>query len=421
VTEYLDDIGGMTAMRRFPAAVWATAFAALIAFMGIGLVDPILGAIGRAMGASKFQVEWLFTSYIAVMALAMLISGVLATRFGGRRVVLIGLSLVVVFATLSGLAPNIGVLAVVRAGWGLGNAFFTSTALSIIVGAASGSMASAITLYEAALGLGMASGPLLGGLLGSYSWRYPFFGAATLMAIALILALTWVTDPKQKEAPRAAKDVFRALRHPAVFTNSLIGLAYSFSFFTILAYSPLTLKGLNVMSLGYTYFAWGILVGISSVFVVNWLRPVLGPIRLLQLNMVGLIAVFVAAALAHGQQLLWVVIVSGFFCGIANAMFTTLAMEVSPFSRSISSGAYNFLRWSGAALAPILSGWVGDQFGEAVPFWIAAVLLCLGLVGLFTARSTLEAGLRESGHGDEVHGHAHAGAHATETAHVRQV
>lgn len=54
-----------------------------------------------------------------------------------------------------------------RAGWGLGNALFTSTALSIIVGVSTGSLASSITLYEAALGLGIASGPLLGGFLGS--------------------------------------------------------------------------------------------------------------------------------------------------------------------------------------------------------------------------------------------------------------
>lgn len=93
--------------------------------MGIGVVDPILSIIAKAMGATPYQVEWLFTSYIAVMALTMLVSGVLATRLGGRKVMLLGLLLVVVFATLSGLSPSIGFLAVVRADWGLGNAFFT--------------------------------------------------------------------------------------------------------------------------------------------------------------------------------------------------------------------------------------------------------------------------------------------------------
>ncbi len=390
-------------MRRlFPPAVWATAFATLIAFMGIGVVDPLLPLIGKAMGASPFQVEWLFTSYIAVMAVTMLISGVLATRLGGRRVMLTGLTLVVVFATLSGLSPNIEFLAIVRAGWGLGNAFFTSTALSIIVGASTGGMASAITLYEAALGLGIASGPLIGGFLGSYTWRLPFFGTATLMLIAAILTFFLVREPR-REPPRSAKDLFVAMRHQAVLTNALIGLAYSYAFFTILAYSPLTLKGLSSLDLGFTYFAWGILVGVSSVFVVNWLRPMLGPIRLLQLNLLGLILVFAAAGAVRGDGLLWVIVISGFFCGIANALFTTLAMEVSPFSRSISSGAYNFLRWAGAAIAPILSGLIGPQFGMQVPFWIAAALLAVGSLALLIARPMLERNLEMNGHAEGLH------------------
>ncbi len=174
-------------LKQFPSAVWATAFATYVAFMGIGVVDPILPLIGRKMGASPSQVEWLFTSYIAIMALAMLISGVLGTRLGGKRTMLIGLGLVVVFATASGLSPSILVLALFRGGWGLGNAFFTSTALSIIVGLSIGGMGPAITLYEAALGFGIASGPLLGGMLGEVSWRDPFFGTATLMAIAFLV------------------------------------------------------------------------------------------------------------------------------------------------------------------------------------------------------------------------------------------
>lgn len=372
-------------MRGFPAAVMATAFAAFIAFTGIGVVDPLLGMIGRDMGATPSQVEWLFTSYILVMSLAMLLSGVLATRIGGRRTMLIGLSLVVIFALLSGLAPGIGVLAVMRAGWGLGNALFTSTALSIIVGASAGSgvssigsVASSITLYEAALGLGIASGPLLGGFLGSLHWRYPFFGTSALMFIALLTTFFTVKEPPKREPPRAARDLFIALRHPAVLCNALIGLCYSYAFFTILAYSPLTLKGLSPSLLGYTYFAWGILVAVSSVIIVNLLRPLVGAVRLLWLNMVGLVAVFILAGLVHGNGLLILIVVSGFFCGISNALFTTLAMEVSPYSRSISSGAYNFMRWAGAAVAPILSGFIGENYGMGIPFWIAACLLLAG-------------------------------------------
>ena len=61
-----------------------------------------------------------------------------------------------------------------RAGWGIGNALFIATSLAVIIASASGGFAGAIVLYETALGLGIAVGPLVGGTLGAVSWRGPF-------------------------------------------------------------------------------------------------------------------------------------------------------------------------------------------------------------------------------------------------------
>jgi ACDE family multidrug resistance protein len=364
--------------------------------MGIGVVDPILPLIGRAMGATPAQVEWLFTSYIAVMAIAMLVSGVIATHLGGRRTLLAGLLVVVVFATASGLAPNIGVLALVRGGWGFGNALFTSTALSLIVGLSLGGMGPAITLYEAALGLGIASGPLIGGWLGSHLWRYPFFGTATLMAIAFVATLALVREPPRREPPRSARDVFQALRNRPVHTNALIGLTYSYGFFTILAYSPLTLAHLTPIQLGLTYFFWGLLVAFSSVVVVNWLLTRFPPVRILILDLACLTLLFLIAGMVRGSGLLDTIVVSGFFCGIANALFTTLAMEVSPFSRSISSATYNFLRWAGAAIAPVAAGLLDQALGARVPFFVAAAVLVGGGLALWARHRLLEDALADT-------------------------
>ena len=124
-------------MWRQPRAVWAVAFACVIAFMGIGLVDPILKPIADELGASPSQVSLLFTSYMAVMGVAMLITGVVSSRIGAKRTLLTGLALIVVFSALAGASDSIGAIVGFRAGWGLGNALFIATALSVIVGAAS--------------------------------------------------------------------------------------------------------------------------------------------------------------------------------------------------------------------------------------------------------------------------------------------
>ena len=115
----------------------------------------------------------------------MFFTSFVSSRIGAKRTLLMGLALIVIFAALAGASDSVGMIIGFRAGWGLGNALFISTALATIVGAASGGADSAVILYEAALGLGIAIGPLLGGALGSISWRGPFFGTAVLMAIGL--------------------------------------------------------------------------------------------------------------------------------------------------------------------------------------------------------------------------------------------
>ena len=67
-------------MWRQPRTVWSVAFACVISFMGIGLVDPILKPIADELGAGPSQVSLLFTSYLAVMGIAMLGTGWVSSR-----------------------------------------------------------------------------------------------------------------------------------------------------------------------------------------------------------------------------------------------------------------------------------------------------------------------------------------------------
>ena len=137
-------------MFRQPRAVWAVAFACVISFMGIGLVDPILPAISEQLRATPSQVSLLFTSYLVVTAVAMLVTGWVSSRIGAKRTLIAGLVIIVVFAALAGATGSIDGIVGFRAGWGLGNALFIATSLAVIVGSASGGFAGAIILYETA-------------------------------------------------------------------------------------------------------------------------------------------------------------------------------------------------------------------------------------------------------------------------------
>jgi MFS transporter, ACDE family, multidrug resistance protein len=100
-----------------PRAVWAVAFACVISFMGIGLVDPILPALATSLHATPSQVSLLFTSYLVVTAVAMLVVGRISSRIGAKRTLVVGLILIVVFAALAGTSDSIGGIVGFRAGW----------------------------------------------------------------------------------------------------------------------------------------------------------------------------------------------------------------------------------------------------------------------------------------------------------------
>src|SRR4029453_11564731 len=92
---------------RQPKAVYAVAFACVVSFMGIGLVDPILPALSSQLDATPRQVTLLFTSYLVVTAVAMLGTNWVSSRLGAKRTLITGLVVIVVFAALAGLSGSI--------------------------------------------------------------------------------------------------------------------------------------------------------------------------------------------------------------------------------------------------------------------------------------------------------------------------
>ncbi|MFF8970487.1 MFS transporter [Streptomyces sp. NPDC014995] len=379
---------GADGILRQPKAVWATAGASVVAFMGIGLVDPILPSIARGLDASAGQVSLLFTSYFLITALAMLLTGFVSSRLGGRRTLLLGLALVVVFAGLAGTSDTVGQLVGHRAGWGLGNALFVSTALAVIVGAAAGGSAAAILLYESALGLGMACGPLVGALLGDASWRYPFFGTAFLMAVGFLCIAAFL-----KEQPRPARktsllDPVKALGHGGLASAAVSAFFYNYTFFTVLAFTPFVLNMTPYRS-GAVFFAWGVLLAVFSVVVASRLQERFGSLKVLGGSLLLLAADVLV--LGYGDHTAAVVctILSGAFIGVNNTVYTELALGVSDAPRPVASAGYNFVRWFAAAAAPYFAPKIEEWTDVHIPFVVAAVTAAVGALVVVVRRKAL--------------------------------
>ena len=377
-------------MWRQPKSVWAVASASVVAFMGIGLVDPILKPIADNLHATPSQVLLLFTSYMAVTGVAMLVTGVVSSRIGPKRTLLIGLVIIIAGAGLAGMSDTVGDIVGWRALWGLGNALFIATALVTIVGSARGSVAQAVILYEAGLGLGIAVGPLVGGVLGSISWRGPFFGVSALMACALAGTTLLLPSTPRAEKATTLVDPFRALKHRGLLGVAITALLYNFGLFALVGYAPFPLD-MNAHQIGLIFFGWGLALAFTSVVVAPRLQRRFGTVSTLLVNLLAMTATLVVMALGTDNKsvLASCVVVAGLFIGINNTLITETVMKAAPVERGVASAAYSFVRFSGAALAPWLAGVLSERINMHAPFWVGAAAVLLGAGALAATRSHL--------------------------------
>jgi ACDE family multidrug resistance protein len=127
--------------------------------------------------------------------------------------------------------------------------------------------------------------------------------------------------------------------------------------------------------------------------VAPWLRARYGPTRVV-LGVLVLFALDLAVMTAGPAAALPIaVIASGALLGVNNALFTSLAMEVSTVTRSVASAGYNFLRWAGAAVAPVLAGYLAVAISPRFPFLLATLTVVASAVLIWVRRAHVTRGL----------------------------
>ncbi len=251
-------------------------------------------------------------------------------------------------------------------------------------------MSSAIVLYEAALGLGIASGPLIGGLLGDITWRGPFFGTAALMAVGFAGILLMLGDIPRAPRKVSLLDPIKALRHRGLAVAAVIALTYNFGFFTLLAYTPFPLR-MGAHALGLVFFGWGLLLAFTSVFVAPRLKQRFGVVPTLSAMYASITALLLVMGLEESSPtaLAICVIVAGGFLGVINTVLTEAVMKVAPVERPIASSAYSFVRFAGGAVAPWLAGKLAEWVSPSTPFYVGAGAVAIALAVCIAGRRHL--------------------------------
>jgi EmrB/QacA subfamily drug resistance transporter len=379
------------------------------------IVSVSLPAIARSLNASFAGIEWVITAYMLSFAALLMPAGALADRFGRKRLLVTGLSVFTLASFVCGAAPNLTVLIAARALQGAGAAMQLSSALATLSHAFQGeARARAFAFWGSVVGIGITSGPIVGGLITQgFGWEWAFYvnlpigialialivkviessrdpGAVRLdlpgvacfggalflttlaliegnhrgwsdrwivaeLAGALILFNLFIVVERQQARPMLDLSYFRK---PTYLGANLAQLSFSAGVLTMLTFIPIFLQnGLGQPSAiaGLMMLPMVIPLFIVPRIVANYLTYRLSGRALLTIGLllVGL-GLFWFAATVHDlayAPMIGGMLLTGIGAGFLNGETTKVGMTVIPKERSgMASGVSGTMRFSGLVI-----------------------------------------------------------------------
>jgi len=390
------------------------AFVLVVLFLdvlGIGIVIPVLpGLVTDFLGGDASAAAPYYAALASVYALMQFgfapLVGALSDRFGRRSVLLVALTGFSVSYIVLALAPSLVWLFVGRVLAGITGATLTTVNAYIADVSTPATRARNFGFVGMAFGLGFIFGPAIGGLLGGFGLRVPFYGSAVVALLGVVYG--WFILPESLPPERRRSfawnriDPFRALSGLRAFPL-VAGLAVAFVFVT------LAQRGLEVIFVLYTdyRYGWGpsqnglalALVGVMAAIVQGGLvRPVvawLGERKAVQLGLtISMLGFAGYAAATQGWMLLAVLTVASLGAVAGPALQGLVAGTVPSDQQGSVQGALTSVLALTAVVAPVVSGGLFSLFtGEGAiiefpgaPFAAGSLFL---LAALFLVRWTL--------------------------------
>lgn len=371
--------------------------------LGIGLIIPVLPElIKEFIGGDSSEAARYFGMIASVYALAQFvfapILGALSDRVGRRPVLLLALLGFFIDYLILGFAPNLFWLFIGRVLAGIMGATITTANAYIADISTPETRAQNFGLVGAAFGIGFIIGPTLGGVLGAWHIRAPFFVAAFLVLLNLLYGYFVLPESLPKEKRRAF-DWRKANPIGAIANLRKYPLVVNLAVAFVLV--SLAQRGLETVWVLYTgeRFGWGELnngltlglVGIMSALVQGYLIrkiiPALGEKRAIVTGLSISTLSFIAFGLAGQGWLMLIVIIFFAFGGISGpAIQGLVAGVVDPREQGAVQGSLASLVSASSILAPLIANYSFSLFTReavrdtalyipGIPFFIGAIFM----------------------------------------------
>ncbi|MCF8610506.1 MFS transporter [Gordonia sp. HY285] len=163
------------------------------------IVNVALPSIARELGASLQSLQWIVSAYILVIAGFVLMSGMLADRFGRRRMLIVGVCVFTLGSVLCSITADETWLIATRAFQAIGAAVISPAALSLVTNTFTdkAERAKALGWWSVIASVGLALGPMLGGVLvQSMGWRSIFWVNVIPGIIAVVVLVVWAPESR---------------------------------------------------------------------------------------------------------------------------------------------------------------------------------------------------------------------------------
>lgn len=293
-------------------------------------VVVVMPAIGTDLGVPVERLAWIIDAYSLAFTATLLVAGILADRFGRRRMLLVGNAWFLLASLACGLAWNSPSFLVARAVQGGGAAFLVTGTFALIATAfpATGARARAFGVVGVVSGIAMALGPSGGGIIGSgLGWRWIFLANLPFCAL-LALAI-----------PRLVGEARNGADKPLDWSGvAVLTLALGLLIDAILEIRHSPVRAATELAVG---------AGLAAVFAARQrrqARPMLDPAVFASRAMAGVTALLLAVSVGYWAVLVYLplFLAAGFGWTARDAGLSLLAatlpmMFIPPFGGRLAS------------------------------------------------------------------------------------
>ncbi len=364
-------------------------FNLFIAYVGIGLVVPVMPSFAHELNLSGEVVGYLISAFAFAQLLASPITGVWVDTFGRKKMIVFGLFLFAFSELMFGLGNQVWILFLSRILGGISDAFIMPAVISYIADRTSLEDRARVLGYQAAaISGGFIIGPGLGGFIAELGIRAPFFFAAGFAGIAAVISLFVLEESLTKEqmAKNKAQKVsvsfigeikksFRSI----YFVPLLIVFVLSFG---LAAYEMMFSLFVDA-KFGFTAKDIAVIITVGSVFGVvaqiaffEKLVDKFGEKNMIQTTLVTAALFIFATVFINSYWGIMVVSSIVFFaCDLLRPAVTTLLSKMADEDQGFVAGMNSTYTSLGIIVGPAVGGILFD-WNINFPYMFAAVVLC---------------------------------------------